>query len=130
MNQKERLAFAKGAAKSMKTEKDLSDFSRMLKKVTIEAPLGAELDDHLGYDKHQPSTGSNSRNGHSSKTVYTDDGAIEIDVPRDRDSSFEPPLIKTQPTRFTGMDDKILFLYAQGMTTRETDSVAKNIHFP
>jgi putative transposase len=52
MNQKERLAFAKEAAKSMKTEQDLSDFSRMLNKVTVEAALGAELDDHLGYDKH------------------------------------------------------------------------------
>ena len=78
MNQKELLAFAKEAARSMKTEKDLSDFSRMLKKVTVEAALGAELDDHLGYDKHQPSTGSNSRNGHSSKTVYTDDGAMDM----------------------------------------------------
>ena len=56
---------------------------------------------------------------HSSKTVYTDDGVIEIDVPRDRESSFEPQLIKKQQTRLTGMDDKILFLYAQGMTTRE-----------
>ena len=128
MNQKELLAFAKEAAKSMKTEKDLSDFSRMLKKVTVEAALGAELDDHLGYDKHQPSTGSNSRNGHSSKTVYTDDGAIEIDVPRDRDSSFEPQLIKKQQTRFTGMDDKILFLYAQGMTTREICTAFKELY--
>ena len=128
MNQKELLAFAKEAAKSMKTEKDLSDFSRMLKKVTVEAALGAELDDHLGYDKHQPSTGSNSRNGHSSKTVYTDDGAIEINVPRDRDSSFEPQLIKTQQIRFTGMDDKILFLYAQGMTTREICTAFKELY--
>jgi putative transposase len=118
MNQKERLAFAKEAAKSMKTEQDLSDFSRMLNKVTVEAALGAELDDHLGYDKHQPSKGSNSRNGHSSKTLYTDNGVMDIDVPRDRDSSFEPQLVKKQQTRFTGMDDKILFLYAQGMTTR------------
>jgi len=55
MKQKEILAFAKEAAKSMKTEKDLSDFSRMLKKVTVEAALGAELDDHLGYDIHQTS---------------------------------------------------------------------------
>ena len=89
MNEKELLAFAKKAAKSMKTDKDLSDFSRMLKKVTVEAALGAELDDHLGYE-HQPSKGSNSRNGHSSKTLYTDDGTMNIDVPRDRHSSFEP----------------------------------------
>lgn len=72
--------------------------------------------------------GSNSRNGHSGKTVYTDDGAIEIDIPRDRDSSFEPQLIKKQQTRFTGMDDKILFLYAQGMTTREICTAFKELY--
>ena len=94
MNKKELLAFAKEAAKSMKTEKELSDFSRMIKKVTVEAALGAELDYHLGYDRHQPSTGTNSRNGHTSKTLYTDDGVIDIDVPRDRESSFEPQLVK------------------------------------
>ena len=126
MNQKELLAFAKEAAKSMKTEKDLSDFSRMLKKVTVEAALGAELDD-LGYEKHQASVGSNSLNGHSNKTVYTDDGAIEIDVPRDRESSFEPPLIKKQQTRLTGMDDKILSLSAQGMTPREIFTAFKEL---
>jgi len=128
MNQKARLAFAKEAANSMKTETDLSDFSRMLKKVTVEAALGAELDDHLGYDKHQPSKGSNSRNGHSSKTLYTDDGVMDMDVPRDRDSSFEPQLVKQQQTRFTGLDDTILFRYAQGMTTREICTAFKALY--
>jgi putative transposase len=128
MTPKELLAFAKKAAKSMKTEKDLCDFSRMLKKVTVEAALGAEFDDHLGNEKHQASVGSNSRNGHSNKTVYTDDGAIEIDVPRDRESSFEPQLIKKQQTRLTGMDDKILFVYAQGMTTREICIAFKELY--
>ena len=127
-NRKELEAFAKEAAKSLKTEKDLSDFSRMLKKVTVEAALGAELDDHLGYDKHQPSSGSNSRNGYSSKTLSTDDGDIDIDIPRDRDSSFEPQLVKKQQTRLTGMDDKILFLYAQGMTTREICTAFKELY--
>jgi len=128
MNQKELLAFAKEAAKIMKTEKDLSDFSRMLKKVPVEAALGAELDDHLGYDKHQSSHGSNSRHGHSSKTLYTDDGVIDIDVSRDRNSSFEPQLVKKQQTQFTGMEDKILFLYAQGMTTREICTAFKELY--
>jgi len=128
MNKKEMLAFAKEAAKNMKTEKDLSDFSRMLKKVTVEAALGAELDDHLGYDRNQPASGSNSRNGYSSKTLYTDDGTLDIDVPRDRDSSFEPQLVKKQQTRLTGMDDKILFLYAQGMTTREICKTFKELY--
>jgi len=128
MNKKELEAFAKEAAKSFKTEKDLSDFSAMLKKVTVEAALNAELDDHLGYDKHQSSTANNSRNGYSNKTLHTDDGTIDIDVPRDRDSSFEPQLVKKQQTRFTGMDEKILFLYAKGMTTREITATFQELY--
>ena len=128
MNHKDLEAFAKEAAKSLKTEKDLSDFSRMLKKVTVEAALNAELDEHLGYDKHQPNANSNSRNGYSSKTLRTDDGIVDIDVPRDRDSSFEPQLVKKQQTRLTGMDDKILYLYAKGMTTREITAAFKELY--
>jgi putative transposase len=79
MTQKELVAFAKEAAKSIKAEKDLSDFSRRLKKVTVEAALGADLDDHLGYEKHQASVGSNSCNRHTNQTVYTDDGSIPTD---------------------------------------------------
>ena len=83
--------------------------------------LGAELTDHLGYDKGDPAgrgTG-NSRNGTSSKTILTDDGEIDIAVPRDRAGSFEPQLIGKGQTRFDGFDDKILSLYARGMTVRE-----------
>ena len=128
MNKKELETFAKEAAKSLRTEKDLSDFSRMLKKVTIEAALNAELDDHLGYGKHQLSASSNNRNGSSGKTLHTDDGSVDIDVPRDRDSSFEPQLVKKQQTRFTGMDEKILFLYAKGMTTREITATFQELY--
>ena len=71
MNKKELEAFAREAAKSIKTEKDLSDFSRILKKVTVETALNAELDEYLGYDKHESSDNSNSRNGHSSKTLIS-----------------------------------------------------------
>ena len=70
----------------------------------------------------------NSRNGTSSKTLISEDGTFEIDVPRDRDSSFEPQLVKKHQTRFTGMDDKILFLYAQGMTTREIVAAFKALY--
>lgn len=128
MNKKEMEALAHKAASSIKTEQDLSDFSRLLKKITVEAALGAELDEHLGYDKHQLSDSSNSRNGYSSKTLISEDGPFEIDVPRDRDSSFEPRLVKKHQTRFTGMDDKILFLYAQGMTTREIVAAFKDLY--
>jgi len=119
MNKKELEAFAREAAKSIKTEKDLSDFSRMLKRVTVETALNAELDDHLGYEKHETSESSNSRNGYSSKTLISEDGTFDVDVPRDREGSFEPQLVKKHQRRLTGMDDKIHCLYAKGMTTRE-----------
>lgn len=94
---------------------------KQLKKALIERALGAELTEHLGYEKGDPGgrgTGNN-RNGTSSKTILTEDGEIEIAVPRDRAGSFEPQLIAKGQTRFDGFDDKILSLYARGMTVRE-----------
>ena len=128
MNKKELEAFAREAAKSIKTEKDLNAFSQMLTKVTVETALNAELDDHLGYEKHQESSSENSRNGCSSKTLMTEDGEIEVDIPRDRDSSFEPQLVKKHQRRFTSMDDKIHCLYAKGMTTREIVATFKEMY--
>ena len=94
---------------------------KQLKKALIERALGAELTEHLGYEKGDPTgRGSgNSRNGTSSKTLLTEDGEIEIVVPRDRAGSFEPQLVAKGQTRFDGFDDKILSLYARGMTVRE-----------
>ena len=129
MNRKELEAFAReAAAKSIKTEKDLNDFSQMLTKITVEAALNAELGEHLGYEKHQPSSLSNSRNGFSSKRLQTEDGQFAIDVPRDRNGDFEPQLVKKHQTRFTSMDDKILSLYAKGMTTREIVATFKEMY--
>jgi len=128
MNKKELEAFAREAAKSIKTEKDLSDFSQMLTKITVETALSAELADHLGYDKHQPSSADNSRNGYSSKTLITEDGSFEVDIPRDRAGDFEPQLVKKHQTRFTSMDDKIQCLYAKGMTTREIVATFKEMY--
>jgi len=94
---------------------------KQLKTALIERALGAELTEHLGYEKGDPAgRGSgNSRNGTSSKTLLTEDGEVEISVPRDRAGSFEPRLIAKGQTRFDGFDDKILSLYARGMTVRE-----------
>ncbi|WP_112136627.1 IS256 family transposase [Marinomonas primoryensis] len=119
MNKKDLEAFAKEAAKGIKTPEDLNEFSQMLKKITVEAALNAEMDDHLGYERHQKSTSTNSRNGKNSKRLKTEDGEFELDTPRDRDGSFEPKLVKKHQSRFTSMDDKILWLYAQGMSTRD-----------
>lgn len=94
---------------------------RQLKKALIERALGAELSEHLGYERGDPAgRGSgNNRNGVSSKTILTDDDEIEIAVPRDRAGSFEPQLIPKGQTRFEGFDGRILSLYARGMTVRE-----------
>ena len=119
MNKKELEAFAKEAAKGIKTPQDLNEFSQMLKKITVEAALNAEMDDHLGYEKHAKSVMQNSRNGKTSKRIKTEDGEFELDTPRDRDGLFEPKLVKKHQSRFTSMDEKILWLYAQGMSTRE-----------
>ena len=128
MNKEALEAFAREAAKGIKTEQDLNEFRQMLTKVTVERALNAELDDHLGYDKHELSSNSNSRNGTSRKTLRTEDGQFELDTPRDREGSFEPKLVKKNQTRFTSMDDKILFLYAQGMTTREIVKTFKELY--
>jgi len=128
MNKKEIQAIAREAAKSIKTEQDLNDFSRMLKKITVETALNAELDDHLGYDKHQKSDTANSRNGYSSKTLITEDGPFQVEIPRDRDGSFEPQLVKKHQTRLTAMDDKIHCLYAKGMSTREIVASFKEMY--
>jgi transposase-like protein len=94
---------------------------RRFKKAIIERALGGELTHHLGYPLggEKPDDATNHRNGTGSKTVLTDDGALRIDVPRDRAGTFEPRLIGKHERRFSGFDDKILALYARGMTVRE-----------
>ena len=91
------------------------------KKALIERALGAELSHHLGYSPGapKPEEASNHRNGMSGKTVLTEDGPLRIEVPRDRDATFEPLLIPKHERRFTGFDDKIVAMYARGMTVRE-----------
>jgi putative transposase len=128
MNKKEIEALALEAAKGIKTEQDLNDFRRMMTKITVEAALNAELDDHLGYDKHERTVSENSRNGYTSKTIRTEDGQFELETPRDREGSFEPKLVKKHQTRFTSMDDKILSLYAKGMTTRDIVATFKEMY--
>ena len=128
MNEKELQAIAQAAAKNIKTEDDLNQFRQMLTKITVETALNAELEDHLGFAKHESSDSTNSRNGSSRKTLTTDEGQFELETPRDRAGSFEPKLVKKHQRRFTSMDDKILFLYAQGMSTREIVQTFKEMY--
>ena len=100
----------------------------MLTKITVEAALNTELEDHLGYGKGTPSDAGNYRNGTIRKTLQTEAGEFQLDTPRDRVGSFEPQLGKKHQRRFTSMDDKILFLYTQGMTTRDIVATFKDLY--
>ncbi len=103
---------------------------QQLTKAVVERALQGEMTHHLGYEKHDPAgqhTG-NSRNGKSTKTIKGKRGQMQIDVPRDRASEFEPQLIKKGQTRFDGFDDKIISMYARGMTCREIQAHLQEIY--
>ena len=104
--------------------------SMAFKKALIERALGGELSHHLGYaaGAAKPEEASNQRNGRSAKTVLTDDGPVRVEIPRDRDGSFEPILIPKHKRRFTGFDDKIVAMYARGMTMREIQGFLKETY--
>lgn len=121
MDETEKRAWAERLAQSVKTEKDLGQLVQELTKMTVEAGLGAEMEAHLGYAKHDPQGhgSGNSRNGSSRKTLKGSHGEVEVATPRDRNGSFEPQLIGKRQTRLTQFDDQILSLYAKGMSTRD-----------
>ena len=106
------------------------DIFQQLKKAVIERALGAEMSAHLGYEPGQakPEGVANHRNGRSAKTVLTDAGALGIEVPRDRAGSFEPLLIGKHERRLTGFDDKMIAMYARGMTVREIQAYLKEMY--
>jgi putative transposase len=114
-------ALAMELSKDLRTPADLSQLTAELTKMTIEAALNAELDHHIGYQANDPDGyhNGNSRNGYSTKKLKGSHGEIDLTTPRDRNSSFEPQLIKKGQTRLTSMDDQILSLYAKGMSTRD-----------
>ncbi|HEY7292795.1 MAG TPA: IS256 family transposase [Vicinamibacterales bacterium] len=100
---------------------DVDAVCRRFKKAMVERMLGGELTHHLGYPPggDQPADVTNHRNGTTSKTVLTEDGPVRLDIPRDREGTFEPQLIPKHARRFDGFDETILALYARGMTVRE-----------
>jgi putative transposase len=101
---------------------DFAEVMAGLRKTVIEKMLEGELEHHLGYKKNGKTIEDNCRNGSTPKTIYTDTDTLEINTPRDRDASFEPIVIKKGQTRFNGFDDKIISLYARGMSMREIQS--------
>jgi putative transposase len=115
------IAALQDLARGVKSERDLAALTQDLLKITVEASLNAEMDAHLGYAKHSPEGygSGNSRNGYGTKKLKSGHGIIEIDTPRDRNGSFEPQLVTKNQTRLSHFDDKILTLYAKGMSTRD-----------
>jgi len=103
---------------------------QQITKAVVERALQSELTHHLGYDKHDIAGhhSGNSRNGTSPKTIKGSRGQLQIDVPRDRQAEFVPHLIKKGQTRFDGLDDKIISMYARGMTCREIQAHLKEIY--
>lgn len=107
---------------------DIAQVTQLLHKRFFEKVLNSELDTHLGYEKHASSGNVNSRNGHMRKTVYTDKGKLSIDTPRDRQGSFEPQIIKKRQTRIPTLDSRIIYLYSQGLSTREIAATLEEIY--
>jgi transposase-like protein len=130
MNEEQLKALAAELAKDLKSEKDLGALTQQLLKLTVETALNAELEEHLGYGKHDPvGRGSgNSRNGTTPKRLKGQHGEIPIDTPRDRNGTFEPQLVRKGQTRLTQMDDQILALYAKGLSTRDIVGAFKEMY--
>jgi len=103
---------------------------RELQKRLVEAALEAEMTDHLGYEKHSPDGdhSGNSRNGKSSKKIIDANGEFGVDVPRDRNGTFEPQFVRKRQVRMPGFDEKVLALYATGLTTRQIEASLKEIY--
>jgi len=116
--------------KGNKTPAEINALFKGLKKAIFERALGAELTHHLGYAKGQekPADQNNHRNGTTAKTVITDDGALPIEVPRDREGTFEPQIIGKGERRFSGFDDKIIAMYARGMSVREIQGYLEEMY--
>jgi len=131
MMNKERLEeLAAALSKGVKSESDLANPLGQLMKLTIEKALNAELDNHLGSEKHSSQCRNklSSRNGYTSKKAITDSRELEIETPRDRTCDFEPQIIQKGQCRFLGFDDKILSLYARCQTTQDIVVTLKEMY--
>ena len=130
VDEKELDKLAKQMAGDFKSEKDFESFTKALRKRFWESTLEGELDDHLGYEKHDAKgKGSgNSRNGKTRKKLRSEHGELEIEAPRDRNGTFEPKAVAKRQSRARGIDEKILFLYAKGQSTRDIASTIEELY--
>lgn len=116
------------ALRKIKSQSELDDFFHGLYKQAIEGMLKAEMDEHLGYEKHQSKPGDNSRNGFSNKVLKTNIGDIPLDVPRDRESSFDPVIVPKHQRMSARIEQAIITLYSRGMSTRDIEATIKEMY--
>ena len=114
--------------KQFTSSEELNDFLSALQKRGIEKMLEGELDTHLGYEKNQKSTNANSRNGYSQKNIRTSYGESRIQVPRDRDASFNPMLIPKRESMTDGIENVIVSLYAKGMSNSDIEDQIREVY--
>lgn len=120
--------FAQDFVKDHNTQEEIEGLLHEIRRRFYQSALDGELTDHLGYERHQRSTQPNARNGHSSKRVSSGTGTFNIDVPRDRAGSFSPQIIKKNQRRFTELDDKIIYFYAQGLSVQDIQNQLEDIY--
>jgi transposase-like protein len=121
-------AFSAEFLKQFKTGDELNTFLNTIRKRGIEQLLEGELDDHLGYEKHERTDSKNARNGKKTKKVKTSDGELQIDIPRDRDGSFNPILIPKRKSMVDGLENIVVSLYAKGMSVRDIEEQIKDLY--
>ena len=114
--------------KQFKTGDELNAFLHELQKRGVEQLLEGEMDAHLGYEKNQKSDNPNSRNGHTTKTIKTNHGDQEIQVPRDRDSSFSPMLVRKRQSMVDGLENVIISMYAKGMSNSDIEEQIRELY--
>ena len=112
----------------IETADDIQDALRDLLGGTIKSMMEAEMTDHLGYEKSERSDSDNYRNGTKPKTVRSKYGEFEVDVPKDRNGSYEPQVVKNRQKDISGIDDKIISMYARGLTTRQISEQIEEIY--
>ena len=130
MNDNEKFKIPEEALKKIRTQAEFESFVQELYKQGVEALLKAEIDEYLGYPKYSPdgkNTG-NSRNGYSGKTLKTNLGDIPLDVPRDRNATFEPIAVPKHQRMSAKIENAIITMYSRGMTTRDIEETIKDIY--
>lgn len=128
MENEKQFSIPEDALKKIKTQTELDDFFHKLYKQAVENMLKSEMEDHLGYKKHEKVCKDNSRNGYSNKTLKTSIGDIPLEIPRDRDSSFEPKVVPKHHRMSAKIEYAIITMYSRGMSTRDIEETIKDIY--